>query len=472
MNDEPQSDQDKSPSKDNEQPEIYSVSHENSQPSFSRRSFLEMAAVAAGAVAVEGLAGCRTAGRANRPVRSSPPRAHDSAVSALAINAQGTLLASGDLGGVIKLWQLPAGALIQTWNETVGAVTDLAFAGGDSELWSAHPKGILKRWQMPSGGEKNVPGGLGNLSAPIAFPGTGDWLVAVRDGKLSAVYSQATGESLRNLGGFEHEVTALKVTPDGRMLLAGGDRGSVGLWNAIDGTLIKARDADFETISALALAADGSLALRAGGNGHLQILRLPEMGAVQDIMSTQGVPHAAAIRPQLDVVAVGSEQPKVLLWQVNNAGSKTRLLTGHGAAVRAVAITPDGGLLFTGSDDKTIRVWSLPGGKHLKNLVDLSVNYKGVKGASVKGADVYGRSIVYTLPCGSPIPPGAICTCNCVPGSLVMPNNYNQNFNRYGYCTCDTICTCNTICTCQSVGQGGGGGGGGGGYYVSYWYPN
>jgi len=59
--------------------------------------------------------------------------------------------------------------------------------------------------------------------------------------------------------------------------------------------------------------------------------------------------------------------------------------------------------------------------------------------------------------CGSPIPAGAICTCNCVAAS-------GRAFELG--CVCDEVCTCNTVCTCQSVG------GGGGSYSYSYWYPN
>lgn len=46
----------------------------------------------------------------------------------------------------------------------------------------------------------------------------------------------------------------------------------------------------------------------------------------------------------------------------------------------------------------------------------------------------------FTLPCGSAIPPGAVCTCNCVPAASSTPS--------YGT---RTICTCNKVCTCVPV---------------------
>lgn len=54
-----------------------------------------------------------------------------------------------------------------------------------------------------------------------------------------------------------------------------------------------------------------------------------------------------------------------------------------------------------------------------------------------------------TMPCGSPIPAGSICVCNCV-SAASSP-------------LWETICTCNTVCTCNTQA-------GSGGYTLRYWY--
>ncbi len=51
-----------------------------------------------------------------------------------------------------------------------------------------------------------------------------------------------------------------------------------------------------------------------------------------------------------------------------------------------------------------------------------------------------------TLPCGSPIPPGAICTCNCIP--VRSAPSYPRTYRT---CTCVPVCTCNKICVCIPV---------------------
>jgi hypothetical protein len=75
--------------------------------------------------------------------------------------------------------------------------------------------------------------------------------------------------------------------------------------------------------------------------------------------------------------------------------------------------------------------------------------YAGDKGIDYQVKDSYGNVYNYTLPCGSPIPEGAVCVCNCV----TVPAG--------PACTCDTHgtsrCTCDQVCTCDTV---------------HYWYPN
>ncbi|MHB0875952.1 MAG: hypothetical protein ACYC5O_07905 [Anaerolineae bacterium] len=51
------------------------------------------------------------------------------------------------------------------------------------------------------------------------------------------------------------------------------------------------------------------------------------------------------------------------------------------------------------------------------------------------------------LPCGTPIPAGWVCVCNCVTACSCD-----------GYCTCNQVCTCDSVCSCVGAGH--------------YWYPN
>jgi hypothetical protein len=201
-------------------------------------------------------------------------------------------------------------------------------------------------------------------------------------------------------------------------------------------------------------------------NGNIELISYTTGEILKSLMGHTATLQALAITPDGKLLASAGDDKSIKLWSVPG-GELLKTLTGHVKKVNALAISPDGKLLASGSDDKTIRLWALPDGKELFCLMDLGANYRTAEGITYKSENQFGQAITYTLPCGSPIPPGAVCVCNCVPGSLAMPTGHTQQFAGT-VCTCDLICTCNTVCTCQSVGNRGGGYS----YYVSYWYPN
>jgi len=148
---------------------------------------------------------------------------------------------------------------------------------------------------------------------------------------------------------------------------------------------------------------------------------------------------AVSFSPDGKLLASGADDKTIKLWEMPS-GKLLKTLEGHKDDVRAVSFSPDGRLLASGSHDHTIKLWEMPSGNFLTCLFDPGTLARGRKAIQYAFKNEYGQMITYTLPCGSPIPPGATCTCNCVPGTYSPPKP--RGGTRQQYCSCVPVCTC------------------------------
>src|SRR5690348_11122647 len=75
-----------------------------------------------------------------------------------------------------------------------------------------------------------------------------------------------------------------------------------------------------------------------------------------------GLVFSVAFSPKGDVLATGSFDNTVKLWDFKS-GKEKLTLKGHTAPVYSVAFSPDGTMIASASQDKTIRVWNPSDGK-------------------------------------------------------------------------------------------------------------
>ena len=80
-----------------------------------------------------------------------------------------------------------------------------------------------------------------------------------------------------------------------------------------------------------------------------------------------GPVHAVAYSPDGQMLATGSEDRTVKIWRVAD-GATLHRLTGHTGIVKSVAFAPDGQLLATGSVDETVRIWRVSDGTLLRSM--------------------------------------------------------------------------------------------------------
>jgi WD40 repeat protein len=138
-----------------------------------------------------------------------------------------------------------------------------------------------------------------------------------------------------------------------------------------------------------------------------------------------GPVHALAFTPDGQTLVSGGRDGSVRLWSVADGQVRKIIDYAHsgnvGGTVRALAVSPDGKLLISAGEDRSVRLWSLPQGDMIACLMDLKASPGSVQGIEYAQQDEAGKTVSRTLPCGSPIRVGDVCTCNCVSVSWSPP---------------------------------------------------
>jgi WD40 repeat protein len=382
-------------------------------------------------------------------------RAHAGPVTALITSASG-LLISGSADGTVKLWSLPDGALKSTLRGHSGPVQDLAVALDSKFLVSSSTDGSIMFWSLPEGRAK---GKLSPADGPVsglAISADGRWLAAAF-GRRVRVWNLPTRRLAQTLESSNGTVGALIITPEGPMLLVGGESGSVEVWSLEHGRLVDTHHGLKTKIRTLAYAPNAGVLVSTSGAG-VEVWNWLSPSSIHDKYEAVGV-ASVAVNGSGDAMAYAFAGG--IKIQSLYSGKALDLLRASGGAFRTVAFWGHDDLLASGDDIGHIELWRLSPLEFRAHLTDVNAESNAVAkhdpptkkekppgqqtshklksrpqpndsddhlsrhspsfpSPSISRPSISvprytpGNGISGTQACGTPIPPGAICTCNCV----------------------------------------------------------
>jgi WD40 repeat protein len=180
-------------------------------------------------------------------------------------------------------------------------------------------------------------------------------VTAGADGTVK-IWDAASGALVRELrgGGARRRYFAVALSPDGRIVAAIDDQGDVAhVWDAATGAQVAAFRGDGQGFPGLAFSADGRW-LAATGGGDVRVLDARTWGLALTI-NGPGV-RGLAFDPTGARLVTGAITGDAAIWEIPS-GARVRHLHDAGEPVDAVAYSPDGQLVAAGSRDGAVQVW-------------------------------------------------------------------------------------------------------------------
>lgn len=163
--------------------------------------------------------------------------AHSDTVQSVDFSGDGKLIVSGAADRFVKAWTVADTKLVKSFEGHTHQVLGVTLKRDGRIIASAGADNAVKVWSLVTGEVVRTVQGFSKEATSISHVGVGDQFLATGgDGKVRLI--NESGGDARTFAGATDFMYAGAATPDGKVVIAGGQDGILRVWNGATGTSI------------------------------------------------------------------------------------------------------------------------------------------------------------------------------------------------------------------------------------------
>lgn len=292
---------------------------------------------------------------------------HATLITDVCYSANGSLLASTDRDGQVRLWNAHQPASPRIIEQSAHIVMSVSLDTAAQRLWTTSHDGKLIGRSFPDGDELFLyrARGGGVLRATLAPHGRFG-IVVGENGEVHALDAQ-TGAPLAHLMTSPSRARAVAFSHDARWAAVTRENGEISVFDLTNLRLHRAFMAFDELAYAIAFLPDGRTLAACGGDGSVSLWDAPEGRMLRRLGAHDDRAFVLCLSPDGRTIATGGNDRTIRLWSVDGTHPE-RTLRGHPGSVRSLRFSRSGRRLFSGGAGETMYIWDVDSGSQLLTL--------------------------------------------------------------------------------------------------------